>query len=298
MPRLKKEQSDLTNQVITPSKPKKQQSSSKVTLQVLIFRVDEADKMIDPDCLKKVEEALEGIQGDKIYLVIHTSGGDPFSAVRIMRVIQNKFTNIISIIPSHAMSAGTLMALGSNEIYMQPKSMLGPLDLPIEHPNDGSRISALDLTKTITTIAELSDAIAEERFKFLRETCELGKRDAARIALETATSFVKPIIEQVDPYHLHKSDRELKIGWWYAYDLLRSRMIKDDDLAWDIATNLVNKFPAHDYGIFADDAEKELNLTIKKLERLSEWEVIKPVFDTINSKDEDAIVREEVEYNA
>lgn len=267
-------------------------------LDVLIFWVDQNSKSkIDEDCLKDVETQLKDAQGNKLYLVIHTNGGDPFSAVRIMRVIQEKYKEIVAIVPSHAMSAGTLMALGTNEIYMQHKSMLGPLDLPMEHPQDGSTISALDLKNTLATVSELSDTIALERFRYLRKTWKISKKDAAKLSLDTATEFVRPIVEQVDPYHLQKSTRELRIGWFYAYDLLCTRMMKDKtSQAWDTAKTLVNSFPSHDYGIFSNDAKSMLKLVIKELDTLSEWESIRPVFDTINERGKDIIIRKEIDY--
>jgi len=263
-------------------------------LDVLIFWQDDS---IDENCLKNVERELKEAQGDKLYLVIHTNGGDPFSAVRIMRIIHEKYKEIIALVPSHAMSAGTLMALGANEIYMQHKSMLGPLDLPMEHPQDGSSISALDFKNTITTVSALSDSIAVERYGYIRKKFRIGKKEAAKLALDTATEFVRPIVDQVDPYHLQRAQRELKIGWFYAYDLLRARMMKDRaGRAWDTAKTLVNSFPSHDYGIFSDDATNMLNLTIKKLDDLPEWQSIKPVYDIIDSKGVDSIQRKEIEH--
>lgn len=265
-------------------------------LEVLIFWQDDSDS-IDDDSLKAAENELKDAQGEKLYLVIHTNGGDPFSAVRIMRVIHEKYKEIIGIIPSHAMSAGTLMALGTNEIYMQHKSMLGPLDLPMEHPQDGSSISALDFKNTITTISTLCDSIAMERYGHLRKKCRLGKKEASKIALETATEFVRPIVDQIDPYHLQRAQRELRIGWFYAYDLLRARMMKDKaGRAWDTAKILVNSFPSHDYGIFSDDAIKMLNLTVKKLDKLPEWQSIKPAYDIIDSKGVEIIQRKEINH--
>lgn len=263
-------------------------------LDVLIFWQDDS---IDETCLKSVEKELKDAQGDKLYLVIHTNGGDPFSAVRIMRIIHEKYKEIIAIVPSHAMSAGTLMALGANEIYMQHKSMLGPLDLPMEHPQDGSSISALDFKNTITTVSALSDSIALERYGYIRKKFRIGKKEAAKLALDTATEFVRPIVNQVDPYHLQRAQRELRIGWFYAYDLLRARMMKDKSgRAWDTAKTLVNSFPSHDYGIFSDDATNMLKLTIKKLDDLPEWQSIKPVYDIIDNKGVDSIQRKEIDH--
>lgn len=270
-------------------------ANGKIT--VLFFWVDEDRTSIDQKCLRLIENEVKGLSGKKLFLVIQTNGGDPFSAVRIMRILQEKYEKILTIVPSHAMSAGTLMALGTDEIYMQHKSMLGPLDLPMEHPTDGSRISALDINNTITAIAGLADSIASDRYKFLRGK-KLGKNEAANLAFESATKLVEPVLQKIDPYHLQKSVRELKIGWWYAYDLLTSRMMATNSTrAWDTAKKLVNFFPAHEYGIFASDAKDLLRLNVKDLEKLPEWKTIKPRYDEISLQGKDAIIIEEMELN-
>lgn len=84
-----------------------------------------------------LESKLGTIKGDVLYLVLHTFGGDVYSAVRIMRILQSRFKEIKIIVPDYAYSSGTMMALGGDSIYMAVDATLGPLDKPIEHPNDG-----------------------------------------------------------------------------------------------------------------------------------------------------------------
>ncbi len=253
---------------------------------------------IDESCLNSVEEKVKDQKGDVLYLVIQSNGGDPFSSVRIMNLLQYKFKAIKIIVPNQAMSAATLMALGGDEIYLREQSMLGPLDLPIEHPRDGSRISALDVQNTITTLASLSDTVADKRFETLRNRFGLGKNEAARIAYITGTKFIEPIVSQVDPYHLQKSYRELRIGWYYAYDLLRSRMMANDYYqAWETAKALVNNYPAHEYGIFADEAKTKLKLIIKDLNKLNEWLILSKSFDDLEKKHNKIIKYEEFKHD-
>lgn len=223
-----------------------------------------------------VERELDGKKGELLHLIIHTTGGDPFSAVRIMNIIQKKYQKIYVIIPDLAISAGTLIALGADIIYMDDKSMLGPLDLPIEHPKDGSRISALDIQNIITTLSSLTDSIIKERYEGLKSILKLGKSVAAELATKYATEFVKPIIAQIDPYYLQKGYRELRIGLFCAIDLLSSRMMKDDrPQAINTAKKLVNDYPAHEYAILCDEAKNALKLKIGELSKLPAWEKIK-----------------------
>lgn len=249
-------------------------------VRYLIFYVDKG-RSINDRCLEAVEQEVKDRGGEHLYLIIQTYGGNPFSAVSIMNILQSKFPHISTLIPKYAKSAGTLMALGTDIIYMNARSALGPLDLPIEHPKDGSRISALDLRNAITELSELCNLIALERYKLLRDEegkndIGVSKIDAAKLAFESAVEFTRPIIDKVDPYHLNKSMRELRIARDYAIDLLMSRMMKGDfNKALTTATRFVNIFPVHEYSIFSKEAGGLLGLTIGDLESLSEWQGIK-----------------------
>lgn len=237
-----------------------------------LFFIVQDDNSIEKRTIDIVEKQLGNASGDQLYLIMESFGGDPFSAVAIMNILQNRFKKITSIVPSHSKSAGTLMVLGTDEIYMNDKSSLGPLDLPIEHPKDGSRISALDVQQTITSLSSLSESIADERYNFLRKDRKMSKKEAAQMALDCSVKLIEPIVSQIDPYHLQKANRELKIGFWYAIDLLVSRMMKDNlDQAIKTARSLVNDWPAHEYAIFQRDAKTMLKLDVKKLDTLPSW---------------------------
>lgn len=255
-------------------------------IKYLVFHVDN-DQQITDRCLEDIEAQLTAVShgaGGTLYLVIQTNGGSPFAAVSILNVLQSKFEKIYAVIPKYAMSAGTLMALGTDKIYMGVRSALGPLDLPIEHPKDGSRISALDIKNAAAEIATLSDLIARKRYKILRrdEGIVLSRFEAAKIAFETATELVRPIIDKIDPFHLNKSTRELRIARDYAIDLLTSRMMRGNfEKALDTATNFVNIYPVHEYSIFAKEAKNLLGLTIGDLDSLEEWNIIKSDVNTV-----------------
>lgn len=61
-------------------------------------------------------------------LVLHTPGGDPNAAEAIIDYLRQKFEDFEVIVPAMAMSAGTMMALGSDQIVMGRQSQLGPID--------------------------------------------------------------------------------------------------------------------------------------------------------------------------
>lgn len=61
-------------------------------------------------------------------LIIHTPGGITNAAETIVSYLRSKFDYIEAIIPAYAMSAGTMISLGANLIFMGRQSQLGPID--------------------------------------------------------------------------------------------------------------------------------------------------------------------------
>jgi len=61
-------------------------------------------------------------------LLLHTPGGITNAAESIVAYLHEKFSFIETVVPTFAMSAGTMIALGSNKIIMGRQSQLGPID--------------------------------------------------------------------------------------------------------------------------------------------------------------------------
>lgn len=257
---------------------------NKVKSAYLIF-IDDSKFGIDSRTLRHLEDVVVNREAEQLYLVIQSRGGDPHSAVAIMNVLDKSFSKISTIIPRYAKSSATLMALGTDEIYMNSGSALGPLDLQIEHHRDGSRISALDVNNTTASMFDLSEKYADSIYYILRDR-EISALEASRLSLHSTTELLEPIIRQVDPYHLQKAQRNLLIGYHYAVKLLMRRMMKGKrSIAEQTAKDLVHSFPAHEYCIFPDDAEHRLNLKIKELKNFLEWEtVIKPQYALVSDR--------------
>ena len=61
-------------------------------------------------------------------LLLHTPGGVTNAAETIVAYLRSKFTDIEVIVPTYAMSAGTMISLAANRIVMGRQSQLGPID--------------------------------------------------------------------------------------------------------------------------------------------------------------------------
>ncbi|MGP1520094.1 MAG: SDH family Clp fold serine proteinase [Treponema sp.] len=63
-----------------------------------------------------------------LVLILHTPGGEINATESIVEYLHSKFKYIETIVPTFAMSAGTMIALSTDKIIMGRPSQLGPID--------------------------------------------------------------------------------------------------------------------------------------------------------------------------
>lgn len=84
---------------------------------------------ITPEDINGFLSALYKMDSSKgLLLVLHTPGGSADAAETIVRYLWSKFKSITTLIPTYAMSAGTMIALASDRLVMGRQSQLGPTD--------------------------------------------------------------------------------------------------------------------------------------------------------------------------
>ena len=108
--------------------------------------------------MNDAEDVMRAVQltGDDVPvdLVLHSPGGLVLAATQIARAIKAHKGKVTVFVPHMAMSGGTLIALGADEIVMCAHSMLGPID-----PQVG-QYPAVSVLKAVERkpIAEVDDA--------------------------------------------------------------------------------------------------------------------------------------------
>ncbi len=73
-------------------------------------------------------EALRGISGNEIDIILHSPGGSPEATESLVELLRKRFDSIRFIIPSIAKSAATMLAMSGNEIILGNDAELGPTD--------------------------------------------------------------------------------------------------------------------------------------------------------------------------
>ena len=82
--------------------------------------------------MEDINGFMAGVHGldfrKKLLLILHTPGGLAEGAQTIVAYLRSKFSAIDVVVPTYAMSAGTMIALGCDQIIMGRQSQLGPTD--------------------------------------------------------------------------------------------------------------------------------------------------------------------------
>lgn len=195
---------------------------------------------------------------DTIDLILDTLGGPLDSAFKTVLTLRKFTTRLRVFIPRRAKSAGTLIAIGGDELFMSPFSELGPLDTQIRDPrNPTARVSALDCYQSVDYVRVFGLST------FGRALSTLATETQTQIPLaqlvSTAASFsigsISPILAQVIPLDFGGWGRTLKIGEMYAQALLTRRGWEQKD-ALATATRLVYGYTHHPFPIDLDEAAR------------------------------------------
>ncbi len=79
--------------------------------------------------LNGLMSVLYGMDWNKgLTLILHTPGGVTNAAESLVAYLRSKFADVEVIVPTFAMSAGTMISLAANRIVMGRQSQLGPID--------------------------------------------------------------------------------------------------------------------------------------------------------------------------
>lgn len=95
------------------------------------------------DAIRDALEALKPAQHAKLLLILETSGGYAETAARIADTLRHHYQTIEFLVPSYAMSAGTILVMSGDAIHMDYYSTLGPIDPQVLSPDGQNMIPAL-----------------------------------------------------------------------------------------------------------------------------------------------------------
>ncbi|MCE9620838.1 MAG: ATP-dependent Clp protease proteolytic subunit [Actinomycetia bacterium] len=218
---------------------------------------------IDDVAQSLVKVAIESIEVRRRRLVVNleTNGGLIESAERIAHTLRHHYPRTVDfVVTTYAMSAGTVLVMAGDNIFMDYSATLGPIDPQLSRPGSGMYVPALGYLEQFNRLIEKSAASG------------LTKAEMAYL------------LNSFDPAELYRYEqaRELSIAlleeWLVKYKFknwkeTKTRRIKvttamKKQRAAEIAKklNATEHWHSHSRGISMAVARRDLNLQIEDLE--------------------------------
>ncbi len=135
--------------------------------------------------IKQVVEDLkkDEIKRDTLTVILTTNGGSLSPLERIVTVFRNFYKEVNFIIPDYAYSAGTIMCMSADNIYMNYYSVLGPIDPQVQNKED-HLVPALNYLDKISELLEKAknNTLTDAEFVILKDfdLAELREYEQAR----------------------------------------------------------------------------------------------------------------------
>lgn len=107
---------------------------------------------------------------EKLFFILTTGGGIIEEVERIVNVVRHFYHEVIFAVPNYAYSAGTVLCMSGDEIYMDFYSVLGPIDPQV--PNkDGRYIPAQGYLDKVEEFVDKSrnDELTDAEYMMLKE---------------------------------------------------------------------------------------------------------------------------------
>ncbi|MBI3127810.1 MAG: ATP-dependent Clp protease proteolytic subunit [Candidatus Tectomicrobia bacterium] len=155
------------------------------------------ERSIDDYELDRIYNALKTQNPSKqknVILFLLSRGGKIESAYQISKLCKTfSKQKFIVCVPRQAKSAGTLIAIGADEIHMGLLGQLGPIDPQLGHPP----IPALGVTQALEAIAKLSNqypGCSEMFAEYLRNTLTIAQIGYCERVSESAAQYAERLL--------------------------------------------------------------------------------------------------------
>ena len=201
--------------------------------------------------------------GKKVELLIHSGGGHPDIAFKVMKFFRRRFDEVNVIVPLAAKSAATLMCLGADKIYMGEMADLGPIDIQIDdtYEHGSKSFSPLDEFKSMEYLREMSIEGMDYYASLMNIQYGVSIKQGLEASVPLISELMRPIFGQIDPIKMGGYRRAIAIGEEYAKRMLA---LTGNPHATQIVQTMVWEYPSHDFAIEFEEA-RDLGLPVERL---------------------------------
>jgi len=208
---------------------------------------------IGDDAFRLIYDHLEAgkeLASNGVDLFIHSNGGSGTVPWRVVNLIRQYTKNFAVLVPYHAFSAATLIALGANEIVMHKMGCLGPIDPSVAnifnppHPMSPGQLAPISV----------EDVTAY--FKLVKDEVGIHHEDQL-------VSTLTALTDKIHPLAIGNIQRSHNQSRMMARKLLKLHKGSSDEHEIEKLIDILksNLF-YHGHPINREEAKKDLNLDV------------------------------------
>jgi hypothetical protein len=244
----------------------------------LVYWISELGR-ISGSAVRSVYDQLEAIgKTKKLDLILYTTGGDVDVPIRLVTLMREYCEVLGILLPHRAHSAGTLLALGGDEIVMTPLSVLGPIDPSRSHP-------LLPRREGATESEAISVQDMRHAMEFIRNAAGQGKE--MPYTPEAMAQIFTALFDKIHPLAIGAIEQSYSLAKLVGKKCLATHMdrVKEGAQIDGIVDKLCDDYKSHSYeigrreartvGLKVTDAGPDLHAA---LVRLLKFYVSRPVF--------------------
>lgn len=131
----------------------------------------------------EINELRKETTNKKLCVMLTTNGGDANTTERVVYIFRHFYDEVEFIIPDHAYSAGTILCMSGDRIWMNYGSVLGPIDPQVIN-KEGKFVPALGYLEKINSllVKAQNNTLSEAEFLILKDfdLAELSQYEQAR----------------------------------------------------------------------------------------------------------------------
>ena len=155
-----------------------------------------------------IDEVISVIEGENLDILIHSPGGSPEAAEAIVSLLRSRFNSIRFLVPHMAKSAATMICCAGDEILMDNRSELGPIDPQMQLIRGDNVV-----------IGAPAQAIIKQFDKAKESLAKNPKEMAAWL----------PILQPLGPSLLTECENANNLSYELVLNWLKEYMFRDED---------------------------------------------------------------------
>ena len=258
-------QSQVTNSVTIPPTPPDDKAAVNAVLErleqerqhpAIVYWTTELAKISVGAELPIYDQLRTLGRQDTIDLVLFTNGGDTEAPWRLISILREFCDALAVLVPHRALSAGTALSLGADEIVMTPLSALGPIDPSRTHPLLPRREGAKEAEPI--SVQDMRHAM-----QFINEAADSGDQDGRPYTPDALAKIFTALFDKIHPLAIGAIEQSYALAKLIAKRCLGTHMTgADAEGKIDrIVDALCDDYKSHAYQISRREA-KEIGLKI------------------------------------